>query len=71
MSESEKRLIYFESEEHLVRRLGAALVVCWSKFPLDLRREVLSSAERVLDTEPDDHLNEHLKLFIAEHCQKR
>ena len=54
----EKLLIYFESEEHLVRRLGAAVVSCWSEMPGDMRDKLLERATRVLDEDHSGHLDE-------------
>ena len=68
--DNEKLLIYFESEEHLVRRLGAAVVSCWSEIPGDMRNKLLERAIRVLDEDHSDHLDEQMKRFIADHTRK-
>jgi len=68
--DEEKLLIYFESEEHLVRRLGAAVVSCWSEMPGDMRGKLLERATRVLDEDHSAHLDEQMKRFIADHTRK-
>jgi hypothetical protein len=66
----EKRLIYYDSEEHLVRRLGAAVVVLWREFQPDLRDKIIERAARVLDADRADHLAEELNTLVTQHCRK-
>ena len=65
------RLIYFEGEEHLVRRLGAALVSYWTDVPADARKKLIERAILVLDEDHSEHLAEQMKRFIAAHTQPR
>ena len=67
----EHQLIYFESEEHLVRRLGAALVSYWGELPKDTQNELVERAIRVLDEDHSEHLAEQMKRFIAAHTRPR
>ena len=67
----EKLLTYFDDEEHLVRRLGAAVVSCWSDVPPDLRTKLMGRAAAILDDDDDDRFSEHLSAFIAEHGSKQ
>ena len=69
--DEEKRLVYFESEEDLVRRLGAAVVVCWKELDRTVREQLIDQAERVLDESEFDHFEERLKNLIEEHGRRR
>jgi len=62
-----KFLIYFEDEAHLVRRLGAAVVACWSELPDAIRVKLIEQARHVKDDDESDHIGEQLKRFIADH----
>lgn len=68
--ETDKRLIYFENEEFLIRRLGAAVVVCWSELDLSVRDLLLNRAERVLDKPDSDDFAERVQNLISEHGRK-
>jgi hypothetical protein len=67
----EHQLIYFESEEHLVRRLGAALVSYWSELPSGTQSELIERSIMVLDEDHSEHLAEQMKRFIAAHTRPR
>lgn len=69
--DTEHQLIYFESEEHLVRRLGAALVSYWGELPKHVQSELIARSFLVLDEDHSDHLAEQMKHFIAAHAQPR
>lgn len=69
--DNEKLLIYFEGEEHLVRRLGAALISYWRELPHDLRNKLIQRAESVLDKEHTSHLDTEMRRFIADHTKPR
>lgn len=58
---------YEPNEEHLVRRLGAALVIQWMSLPTDVQSRLLSQAGLVEDREPTVQLRQQLELFIAKH----
>ena len=68
--ESEHRLIYFEGEEPLVRRLGAALVSQWNDIPQDVQDSLIERAILVMDEDQSEHLAEQLRRFIATHTQR-
>lgn len=68
---NEKLLTYFDSEEHLVRRLGVAVVSCWGDLPRELRTKIMERASQVLDHEEDKQFDEHLRKFIEEHGGRR
>lgn len=64
----DKLLIYFESEEPIVRRLGAAVVSCWADLPDKVKKKLLDRVSVILDTEPDaEDLDRKVKAFIASH----
>lgn len=65
--ESNKRLIYFENEEFLIRRLGAAVVVCWGELGPEVRDLLLDQAEQVLDKTETDEFAERVQHLLAEH----
>lgn len=66
-NDNEKLLIYFESEEHLVRRLGAAVASCWRELDPRLRRDLVARATRVLDDDADDDLGARIERFLTLH----
>ena len=68
--EDDKLLIYFESEEHLVRRLGAAVISCWTELPGPVRAHVIARAIKVLDEDHSEHLGEQMKKFVSDHTRK-
>ncbi len=67
----EKLLIYFDDEEHLVRRLGAAVVSCWVELPEAIRVRLVHQAKRVIDAHDSVELDEQIRQFIAEHDGSR
>jgi hypothetical protein len=69
MSSSEdKLLIYFEDEEHIVRRLGAAVVSCWADLSKVARKKLLARASMVFDDQETDHLEQQIAKFISAHA---
>lgn len=69
VNENEPRLIYFEGEEPLVRRLGAALVSCWNDIPSETQNKLLDRAMLVLDEDHSDQLSERMKQFVGAHTR--
>jgi hypothetical protein len=62
------RILDFEpDEEHLLRRLGGALVVQWGSLSEVNRELLLSQATLIGDREDTTQLREQLKLFIEKH----
>jgi len=67
----DKLLIYFDDEEHIVRRLGAAVVSCWAELPEEVRAKLIGRSDQVFDEHESDRFDEQVKNFIAEHSRKR
>ncbi|MGD0188078.1 MAG: hypothetical protein ABSC25_22905 [Roseiarcus sp.] len=66
-----KLLIYFEDEEHIVRRLGAAVISCWDEVPTPIRAKLVERAMRVLDVDETGEFDRQLKNFIKQHTSSR
>ena len=64
----EKLLIYFEDEEHIVRRLGAAVVSCWADLSKVTRKKLLARASMVFDDRETDHFEQQIATFISAHA---
>ena len=69
--DNEKLLIYFEDEEHIVRRLGAAVLACWDQLSDDAREKLIKHAEKVFDDEESERFGEHFEKFLAAHGKKK
>jgi len=67
----QKLLIYFEDEEHIVRRLGAAVISCWEDIPKPVRAKLVERAMRVLDADETGEFDRQLKSFIKQHTARR
>jgi len=63
----EKLLVYFQDEEHIVQRLGAAVISCWDELPLSVRSMLVEQAIKVLDGDESDHFDAQLENFIRQH----
>ena len=59
-----KTLKYRQDQEHLVRRLGAALVLQWNALPDALQDLIIDQAALVEDREPAPHDPEHIEAFV-------
>jgi hypothetical protein len=58
-------LKYKDADEHLLRRLGQAVVLQWDELPDDLQDVLIDQAAAVLDREEDTvHDAERLASFI-------
>ena len=58
-------LKYKDADEHLLRRLGQALVLQWDELPDELQDVLIDQAAGVLDREPDAaHDSERIESFI-------
>jgi len=68
---NEKLLIYFDDEEHLVRRLGAAVISCWRELPNATQDRLIQQAKRVVDVEDSEGLDEQIRRFITDHDESR
>ena len=58
-------LKYKQAQEHLLRRLGRAVVLHWEELPKALQNVVIDQAAIVGDRDDADHSAEALELFIA------
>jgi len=70
-SGEKKLLIYFEDEEHIVRRLGAAVISCWDEVPRPIQAMLVERATRVLDADETGEFDKQLKNFIKQHTKSR
>jgi hypothetical protein len=62
-----KLLIYFQGEQHIVQRLGAAVISCWEELPQPVRAMLVEQAMKVLDGDETDQFDIQLKNFIRQH----
>ena len=60
-------VVYFEHEEHLIRRLGSALVTCWPSIPTNLQDLLLVRAQQVADDEHSESIETDLQTFLGAH----
>lgn len=58
---------YQPDEEHILRRLGGAVVVLWDRLPDDARSMILAQATLMLDREPAVQLGEQIEGFIEKY----
>ena len=66
----DKLLVYFDDEEHIVRRLGAAVVSCWADLPSHVQEQLMSRSGEVLDADEDSEFGSHLRTFLADHLRR-
>ena len=65
MTDNNDRLVvYFDDEEHLIRRLGAAVVALWSDMPPDLQGRLVAHAKRILDEDEETHFDDRLRQLL-------
>lgn len=57
-------LKYQDSDEHLLRRLGQALVLQWDELPDELQDVLIDQAAGVADREDAAHGPEEIERFI-------
>jgi len=57
-------LRYQDSDEHLLRRLGQALVLQWDELPDQLQDVLIDQAAGVVDREDAPHGAEEIQNFI-------
>jgi len=55
------------TEEHIIRRLGWAVVRQWSSLPGIAKDQILGQAVYVTDKQETVQLNEQIKAFISKH----
>lgn len=56
-----------ESEEHILRRLGGAVVVQWDNLPKEVRDLLVEQATFVEDRHVTVQLQQQIKAFIKDH----
>jgi hypothetical protein len=54
-------------DEHIVRRLGWAVVRAWPKLPADIRALLQETAVFTEDRYPTVQLNEQISVFVRKH----
>lgn len=59
-----KTLKYREDQEHLLRRLGAALVLQWDELPDELQDLIIDQAAAVEDRDATAHGSPEIESFI-------
>jgi hypothetical protein len=57
-------LKYKEAQEHLLRRLGQAVVLHWDELPDDLQDLLIDQAEAVQDRDAAPHAATDIETFI-------
>ena len=63
----EKMVVYFEHEEHLIRRLGSALVTSWASLPASLQDLLITRAQQIADDEHSETVEADLHSFLLAH----
>lgn len=62
----DKTLKYREPDEHLLRRLGSALVLQWDALPETLQDLIVDQAATVDDRDPAPHEADDIEQFIRD-----
>ncbi len=62
-----RSLDYADEDEHILRRLGGAVVVQWRSLPQDVRDTLLEQAVYINDRTPAVQLKEQIESFIRKH----
>jgi hypothetical protein len=70
-NENEKLLIYFDDEQHIVRRLGAAVVACWDELPEAARSKIVERAKKVFDEDATENFAAQLGAFLTAHGNRK
>lgn len=63
-SVAQKTLKYKEAQEHLLRRLGSALVMQWDALPDNLQDLIIDQAAAVEDRDEAPHASSDIEAFI-------
>jgi hypothetical protein len=56
-----------EQEEHVLRCLGAALIMQWNTLPRKLQRELFDNASSMGDMEVTEELRSRIARFLHKH----
>lgn len=70
-ADSSKLLIYFDDEEHIVRRLGSAVISCWHALPEAVQNTLLDRASSVLDDDSTEPFDREMRRFLLDHTAHR
>ena len=62
-----RKLDYEEADEHILRRLGGAVVVQWANLPDDVRTLLVEQATFMLDRHQTVQLKQQIQAFIRDH----
>jgi hypothetical protein len=57
---------YGPEEDHILRRLGGALIVIWDQIPKSKQDKLIAQACLMPDRETTTSLNEQIRIFIRE-----
>lgn len=63
----EKRAARIQEEEHILHCLGAAVIMCWNKLPMEVRRDLFASAASLKDPLPMPELKKQIAQFLHSH----
>ena len=61
-----RSLRYSEDEEHILRRLGGAVIVLWDTLPVEIQRALFDQAVLMVDRYQTVQLKEQIARFIHE-----
>jgi hypothetical protein len=64
---NEKLLVYYEDEEHIVRRLGAAVISCWDQLPKAVAAMLIERSAKVFDNDESGQFGQQLRAFLKTH----
>jgi hypothetical protein len=67
MDIKDRVLKYDEFDEHILRRLGGAVVVLWDDLPTKQRRRILDQAILMGDRYQTVQLKQQIEIFIRAH----
>jgi len=51
-------------DEHLLRRIGGAVLIQWEGLPIDARQQILTQAALMFDRQPCGELPKELERFV-------
>ena|SRR5579864_2623752 len=66
-SDWQKRAALIQEEEHILRCLGAAVLMGWNNLPTKVQRELFVSAASLSDPLPTSELKEQIARFLHSH----
>ncbi len=63
--DGDRLLIYFEHEEHLIRRLGAAVAASWRELDARAQGTIIERAEKICDEGEIDDFDSEMTRFLS------